>query len=200
MCPNCGAPTTPDLRFCLECGAALAERCPACGVARVSAFAAGDLAEAMQIGRELMAASGSIGESFIGLAFAMHAALWLGARDEMARMLEHQAKRGDTGGWLSATRRAFKAGLLGLDGDAAGAAAGLRDALEFFRKLRLTLETGIALIDLRTVISPDDPHAASVELEARTLFRGLGAVHLLERLESVTQGPGIAALAAGGTR
>jgi class 3 adenylate cyclase len=35
-CPNCNAPTTPDLRFCTECGTALAERCGSCGSARVA--------------------------------------------------------------------------------------------------------------------------------------------------------------------
>lgn len=30
-CPNCGAPTTPDLRFCGACGASLERTCPSCG-------------------------------------------------------------------------------------------------------------------------------------------------------------------------
>jgi class 3 adenylate cyclase len=34
-CPSCGAATTPDLRFCLSCGNALAASCPTCGAARV---------------------------------------------------------------------------------------------------------------------------------------------------------------------
>ena len=34
-CPNCGALTSPDLRFCLNCGTALAQRCPTCATARV---------------------------------------------------------------------------------------------------------------------------------------------------------------------
>ncbi len=34
-CPNCGTGVTPDLRFCLECGAPLAQQCPSCGAPRV---------------------------------------------------------------------------------------------------------------------------------------------------------------------
>jgi class 3 adenylate cyclase/tetratricopeptide (TPR) repeat protein len=30
-CPNCGAPTPPDLRFCGACGASLERACPSCG-------------------------------------------------------------------------------------------------------------------------------------------------------------------------
>jgi class 3 adenylate cyclase/tetratricopeptide (TPR) repeat protein len=30
-CPNCGAPTGPDLRFCGACGASLERACPSCG-------------------------------------------------------------------------------------------------------------------------------------------------------------------------
>jgi class 3 adenylate cyclase len=35
-CPNCGATTTPELRFCLNCGTALAQRCQTCGTPRVA--------------------------------------------------------------------------------------------------------------------------------------------------------------------
>src|SRR5919106_6900795 len=30
-CPNCGAPTSPDLRFCGACGSSLERTCPSCG-------------------------------------------------------------------------------------------------------------------------------------------------------------------------
>jgi len=162
-----------------------------------SAFAQGDLPEAMRLPDA--GADATIGEAIIALSFATRAALWLGARDEAASMLARLRSRGDTGGWLAASRRASRAGLLALDGDTAGAAEGYREALESFRRLGLRLEIGLTLIDLRGVIGADDPEAAAIEDEARAIFESLGAVHLLERLDAVTNGQGTATAVATGT-
>jgi class 3 adenylate cyclase len=162
------------------------------------AFASGDLAEAARLGRESTEEAAS-GEAIMALSFAIRAALWLGARTEAVFMLDRQKSRGDTGGWLAASRRASRAGLLALDGEMAGAAVGFREAIEAFRKLRVTLEVGIALMDLRGVIGGADPEAADVEGEARAIFESMGTVHLLERLESVTLGREPAAAVAMGT-
>ena len=37
-CPNCGAPTPPDLRFCGACGASLERACPSCGQSWAPSF------------------------------------------------------------------------------------------------------------------------------------------------------------------
>jgi len=162
------------------------------------AFGEGNLAEATQLGVESTQEASS-GEAIIALSFATRTALWLGSSTEAVFMLDRQKNRGDTGGWLAASRRASRAGLLALDGDTAGAAAGFREALESFRKLRLTMEIGITLMDLRGVIGADDSEAAAIEGEARAIFESLGAIHLLERLESVIHGRGAATPVATGT-
>ncbi len=165
------------------------------------AFAAGNLAEAMRLGLEVGSVPGSTGEGFVALAMATRAALWLGERDEAAALLGAIEPRGDTGTWLSGNRRASKSLLLALDGDGPAAAAGLREVLESFRSLRLSLEIGMTLADLRAVIGADHPDAPAVEDEARTIFESLGAVHLLERLAATVRGASpTAKLAAGMNR
>ncbi len=152
------------------------------------AFAAGDLAEAVRLGREVGSVPGSTGEGFVALSMATRAALWLGERDQAAALVAAVAARGDTGSWLSANRRASRSFLLALDGDGTMAAAGLREVLETFRRLRLNLEIGLVLTDLRAVTGADHPDAPAMEVEARAIFESLGAIHLLERLAAVVEG------------
>jgi hypothetical protein len=164
------------------------------------AFASGNLDEAVSLGLETGSVPGSTGEGYVGLAFGTRAALWLGRRDQAAMLLDAVAARGDTGGWITASRRAARSLVLGLDGDAAGASAGLREALESFRRLRLNLEIGMTLADLRAVMDPTSSDVAAVEDEAQAVFESLGAVHLVERLNAIVEGSGPLPLVSGATR
>ena len=37
-CPSCGAPASPDLRFCGNCGTSLERTCPSCGQSWAPSF------------------------------------------------------------------------------------------------------------------------------------------------------------------
>ncbi len=157
------------------------------GISAISALASfgrGDLHRCVEEARGA-AGEGASGEVLICLVRAAQAAIWLGDAGEADRLMGTIGRRGDTGGWLTATRRVLAGGRAALDGRPAAADPAYRAAVDMFRALDLPLDLGITLMNLRSLLGPGHAESPSIAAEARGIFSGLGAVSLLDRLERI---------------
>jgi hypothetical protein len=153
-------------------------------LASLIAFGLGDLARAVELGRqgdpwELT------GEGIIALTFATRAAIWLGDLHAATELFEMLSQRGDSGAWLTACRRALSGGIGALGGKRAQAEAQYAEAIAESRRLGTDTDLALTLMELRALVGPGHPEAAAMESDARAIIDRLGAVALRARLDAI---------------
>ncbi len=119
-----------------------------------------------------------------GSSSAGRAALWVGdlsALDEAISALEGSGLRGR---WMSAMIATLRAGAAARRGAVEAAVDGYRDAADAWRGLDLPLQLGLCQLEAAWLLPAGSEPADSAAREARTVLTELGAVELLERLES----------------
>jgi class 3 adenylate cyclase/tetratricopeptide (TPR) repeat protein len=117
---------------------------------------------------------------------ACRAALW--DRDAAAARKDLDAldALGVHGPAIEATRVGIRAGIAALEGRTTDALGLYRDALRAWRDLDVAVEGGMTAIDMNLLLDRTDPEVGEAARSARELFTRLGAVTLLERLDTAT--------------
>jgi tetratricopeptide (TPR) repeat protein len=131
---------------------------------------------------EAMAAAGIAPYLFYATS-ALQIALWMADLGRSRAALALVLARPDRGRFVGATRRALEAGVLALDGRREEAVTLYRHAIADLRDLDAPLQLGLRLMELATLIGPDDPAARAAAEEAREIFTRLDSPPLLARLD-----------------
>ncbi len=90
---------------------------------------------------------------------------------------------------IDADRTTIRAGIAALDGRAAEALAGYREALGVWRDLGLVWDEALCAIDMATVLDPSHPEVRGAAEIARVTLLRLGAKPFLNRLEAAISRP-----------
>ncbi len=152
--------------------------------------AEGKPAEALAVSEQLLEATPKLGLSDLGIkrtiAHAVAAALELGDLDAADAMLAmvRQARPGMVSPELRAHAARLNARLSALRDGHEGVEAGFETAVAAFRELGTPFEQGVSLCELAEWLDGQgrSDEAATVALEARTLFERLGARPWLDRI------------------
>jgi hypothetical protein len=114
------------------------------------------------------------------------AGLWEGDPESVAVGIERVAASGVHLPATELRRRSLAAGLAGLRGDPAEAAAGYRLVLDGWRRLGHLYEEAFTAIDMATILGPEHEEVRQAAERARDIFGRMGAKPFLERLEALT--------------
>ena len=125
---------------------------------------------------------------------AARAAVWLRDPDRLHRALEAMAPL--RGRWIDAVRRTAEAGLAALEGRREDALAGYERALGEWRALDTRLDQAFCAADMAHVL-PDEELTTEALAESTAFLTGIGAVSLLERIESARPSPAHAEVTGG---
>jgi hypothetical protein len=125
---------------------------------------------------------------------AAHAAIWLRDPDGLHRAIEAMAPL--RGRWIDAVRRTAEAGLAALEGRREDALAGYERALSEWRALDTPLDQAFCAADMAHVL-PDEELTTEALTESTAFLTGIGAVSLLERIESARPSPAHAEVTGG---
>jgi class 3 adenylate cyclase/predicted ATPase len=125
---------------------------------------------------------------------AAHAAVWLRDPDGLHRAIEAMAPL--RGRWFDAVRRTAEAGLAALGGRREDALAGYERALSEWRALGTPLDQAFCAADMAHVL-PDEELTTEALAESTAFLTEIGAVSLLERIESARPSPAHAEVTGG---
>ena len=125
---------------------------------------------------------------------AARAAVWLRDPDRLRRALEAMAPL--RGRWIDAVRRTAESGLAALEGRREDALAGYERALGEWRALDARLDHAFCAADMAHVL-PDEELTTEALAESTAFLTGIGAVSLLERIESARPSPAHAEVTGG---
>jgi tetratricopeptide (TPR) repeat protein len=125
---------------------------------------------------------------------AARAAVWLRDPDLLRRALEATASL--RGRWIDAVRRTAESGLAALEGRREDALEGYERALSDWRALDTPLDLAFCAADMAHVL-PDKELTTEALAESTAFLTGIGAVSLLERIESARPSPAHAEVSGG---
>ena len=125
---------------------------------------------------------------------ATRAAVWLRDPDRLHRALEAMAS--NRGRWIDAVRVTAESGLAALEGRREDALAGYERALGEWRALAARLDLAFCAADMAHVL-PDEELTTEALAESTAFLTEIGAVSLLERIESARPSPAHAEVAGG---
>ena len=100
------------------------------------------------------------------------------------------------GRWIDAVRRTAEAGLAALEDRREDAIAGYERALSDWRALGAPLDQAFCAADMAHVL-PDEELTNDALAESTAFLAGIGAVSLLERIESARSSPAHAEVTGG---
>ena len=100
------------------------------------------------------------------------------------------------GRWIDAVRRTAESGLAALEGRREDALAGYERALGEWRALDARLDQAFCAADMAHVL-PDEELTTEALAESTAFLTGIGAVSLLERIESARPSPAHAEVSGG---
>jgi hypothetical protein len=159
------------------------------------AFAAGDPARALELDEPFFNAAP--GEAYdFGMAgrFALHA----GRVDAARRVLEATGR--GRGGVSDHMIEELRAGIAAVDGRRDEAVQLYRAALAGFRAFGTRFNLALTVLDMATLLGPDDPAVTAVVEEGRAILTELGARLLLDRLDEALAPRGTGWRATGASR
>ena len=113
--------------------------------------------------------------------FAFHA----GRLDVAQQMLAH-ASSSSGGGVRDHDIASLRAGIAAVEGRTADAIALHRSALAGYREMGCRFDVALTILDMVTLIGPDEPAVRSSIPEGREILESLGARLLIERLDAVS--------------
>jgi len=125
---------------------------------------------------------------------AARAAVWLRDPERLHRALEAMAS--SRGRWIDAVRHTAEAGLAALEGRREDALAGYERALSEWRALDTPLDQAFCAADMAHVL-PDEELTTEALAESTAFLKEIGAVSLLERIDSARPSPAHAEVTSG---
>ena len=154
-----------------------------------TAMAAGRLSEARD--EAVTAARNTNYFSPISLPLAARAALWAGDPAGAETILEDLVASGFRGQAVDLDLATLRAGIAAQEGRRAESAAAYREALQGWRQMGLAFDESLAALDMAILLDPLEPDLRAFIDTAGETLRRLGALPLLERLDSLAaQVPG----------
>jgi hypothetical protein len=125
---------------------------------------------------------------------AGHAAVWLRDPNGLHRAIEAMAPL--RGRWIDAVRRTAESGLAALEGRREDALAGYERALSEWRALDTPLDQAFCAADMAHVL-PDEELTTEALAKSTAFLKEVGAVSLLERIDSARPSPAHAEVTSG---
>ena len=154
----------------------------------------GDPAPAFEAAIEAVDLEPSGVNAFYASREAARSAVWLRDTDRLRRALEVMAPL--RGRWIDAVRRTAESGLAALEGRREDALAGYERALSEWQALDTPLDHAFCAADMAHVL-PDEELTTEALAESTPFLTGIGAVSLLERIESARPSPAHAEVTGG---
>jgi class 3 adenylate cyclase/tetratricopeptide (TPR) repeat protein len=154
----------------------------------------GDPAPAFEAAIEALELEPSGLNAYYAAREAARAAVWLRDPDRLHRALEAMASF--RGRWIDAVHRNAEAGLAALEGRREDALAGYERALDEWRALETRLDQAFCAADMAHVL-PDEELTSEALAESTAFLTEIGAVSLLERIESARPSPAHAEVTSG---
>ncbi|MEO6349302.1 MAG: adenylate/guanylate cyclase domain-containing protein [Candidatus Limnocylindrales bacterium] len=151
-----------------------------------AAFSNGQFAEARKEG--LRAAATTSYFHPLAVPLAARAALWAGDAAGAREALDLLGQTMFRGQALALDKAAIEAGILAVEGRSAEALALYRETLRGWRALKLSWDEALTVVDMATLLGPDDADVRTAADWARTTLARLGAQPYLERLEGALAG------------